>query len=494
MDKEKMMSDFFKGSEDVLNPPYAYAGGGATFSVGILDSCSKYNGKSNMFKDYLQEEYIDKIEKIIGSHIFCYELEWDLKPNGNGKGLHLSLPFILRTICYYLVGDISYCSNPELLNYDEHKEYLRKFLRQYTKTISMIEMGNVSRDYKNMEEKLKTFYIKSQKSRKFSSYFVFLDELYKMINTFLGKYDQLAEICKKTIDFKKLDECLDLEKFYFAMCYICLAANMMSDEEKGILRPHFSYVIQYMRNLEELGDNYDIVLKIRDNDRKSHKINLAMLKKDYLLLMSKHPEVRNFNGNFDIMDGCQNFNEISEKIKEAQKDKELQASWTFIKKGEGGYSLNSEKSSSFENTDSLEKKQFQDELELEKRISFFENSPYLYRLEGKNKFKGYVAYVYGNGYVVFEKFYKGNNSFELAEGATYVMDITNFLEMSKKTKTEIIEYIKSGNTDVRRKYHSKNWEKSMKQIIDGNGYDQDVKSTIENLVASGLINKKEGVK
>ncbi len=133
--------------------------------------------------------------------------------------------------------------------------------------------------------------------------------------------------------------------------------------------------------------------------------------------------------------------------------------------------------------------------ELRRRIDFFEATPYVYRVEGINNFAGYIGYIYPNGQVIFERFYKDLSSYELAlENATYIMRLDNFLEMSKLSKPEIIEYIKAGNTDVKRRYHTSKWEENITAIIVGNEYDVKTVDTIEELVNSGKIQRKEAVK
>ena len=124
-------------------------------------------------------------------------------------------------------------------------------------------------------------------------------------------------------------------------------------------------------------------------------------------------------------------------------------------------------------------------------MDFFESSPYLYRIEGINQFEGYLGYIYPNNLVIFERFYKDLIHFELANNhATYIMNLNNFIEMSKLSKLEIMQYIKDGNTDVVRKYHTSSWKNKITAVIEGKGYDIDTIQTIDELIQNHQLEKR----
>ena len=39
-------------------------------------------------------------------------------------------------------------------------------------------------------------------------------------------------------------------------------------------------------------------------------------------------------------------------------------------------------------------------------MNFLDHTDYVYKMTGKDQFEGYIGYIYSNGVVVFEKFYK----------------------------------------------------------------------------------------
>ena len=125
-------------------------------------------------------------------------------------------------------------------------------------------------------------------------------------------------------------------------------------------------------------------------------------------------------------------------------------------------------------------------------MNFLDHTNYLYKMTGKDNFEGYVGYIYENGTVIFEKFYKNKNTVEPAKSnATYVMTFNNFVQMSKLTKTDIMEYIKLGGTDVKRIYHTLTWCDRIMQIINGKTYDEKAMDKIDRLINEGQITKRK---
>jgi len=509
MENVKKMSDFFGGAEDVFNPPFSYEGNYG-FPVETLYGCSKLDGKRNLVKDYLKKEFIDKVENLLGSEytsvIPKYYLESDVQVNGKGRKLQLSLMAITYNICYALVQDAPNFEQVEN-DFTKYKDILVAFFKKYKVAISKVRSGKVSEEYKDMQVKLENLYISYEETMKHNlkssfrpvSFDNYLGKLYDYIVRFLVRYNKLVEICNKPIDLEKLNGCLDLERFYFVMCCILLQNSKASEEIEGKLHNSFNFVSQYMKNLEALSDDYNVVMNVVGADGKVVAVDIGGLKGEFYRLRNRHPEYKTFVIAADPSKDYRDINianGVVEEVEKAKLAKELQAAWDFIPHGKSERNNldTGDKKVLSENYSKEELEQYEKDKKLRERIDFFENSPYLYRLEGKNTFKGYIGYIYSNGYVVFEKFYKSDDSFDLAEGATYVMGVTNFLEMSKKTKPEIIEYIKSGKTDVMRKYHVASWSRNMMQVIAGKGYDKETMDVIENLVKMGSIEKKEGVK
>ncbi|MDE5587031.1 MAG: hypothetical protein K2I72_01515, partial [Bacilli bacterium] len=132
---------------------------------------------------------------------------------------------------------------------------------------------------------------------------------------------------------------------------------------------------------------------------------------------------------------------------------------------------------------------------LEEKCDFYPTTDYLWVLEENQAFGGYRGYVYPNGKVIFEKFYRStrNGLAPVRDESYIVMNLLDFLEMAPKSKTDLIDFIReqrqvfaefTGNIhglpegaevvgtvvknpkyrDIRRKYHVLGWQENARAV------------------------------
>lgn len=496
------MKDLFVGISEVLNPAVIYEGNYG-FPIETLYSCSKMEDKRNLVSEYFYIHYLKSLFSLLNGFdkvIDRIYLVSDLNKTKSERVLRISLELITQEICVALVGD-----GPDLKgDYSDFKEVVSNFFMNYKKAITCLEEGKDNEDLKKYIERINNLYIRNENYRKSVygkkyvplNFYEYLKNLRSKIVEFLIVYNRLVNLCDKEVNLNELEELLDLDKFYFSMAIVLVETSKIAEKVDGKLQHSFVFVEVYIKRLMELMNRYgykismDVVLP----DGRKVKASDEYLINEYNMLRNRHPEFKTVvidrDDSIDYHD-LDTTREIFDIIDAAVKSKELEVSWRLFKKGE---KLESSSILSDVGVRSPKKELSIEEKnsELRKRIDFFESSPFLYRVEGINNFEGYIGYIYPNGYVIFEKFYKNCKTFELAEiDATYVMTITNFIELSKLTKPQIIRYIKDGNTDVMRKYHTSSWEDRLSKIINGNGYDANTMSIIDSLVKSGELSKKE---
>ena len=125
---------------------------------------------------------------------------------------------------------------------------------------------------------------------------------------------------------------------------------------------------------------------------------------------------------------------------------------------------------------------------------FLDNSPYVCKLYGMDKFEGYIGYMYLNGSVVFNKYYQNLKTYQVASSqATYVMRFDNFMELSRLTKSEIIHMIqKDRHAKVKRIFHREDmdrWISEVKRAIVGDDYQKEVEAFIELMIQKEELQK-----
>ena len=274
-----------------------------------------------------------------------------------------------------------------------------------------------------------------------------------------------------------------------------LEINKFMEKDINGLHNSFIFVDLYMSKLIELKkeNNYNMSITMPLFNGTMTKVTTDSLIQEYIELKNRHPEfqtifIREEQGvNYRDLEVSKT---ILAQLEEEQNAKKLAVSWKLFKKGE--------QENKEGNTNTIvthikkeEKTIDQKNAELRERLNFFESSPYLYQIEGINHFEGYLGYIYPNNLVIFERFYQNLTTFELADNhATYIMNLNNFIEMSKLSRLEIIKYIKEGNRDVSRKYHTSSWKKKMTAVIEGKGYDIDTIQTIDELIQNHQLEKR----
>lgn len=158
------------------------------------------------------------------------------------------------------------------------------------------------------------------------------------------------------------------------------------------------------------------------------------------------------------------------KIRKEDFVKSFQVQWELIPKGVGEVKGLHEKTVVVDEQQSKLKQQKDKDL-LDEKLEFYPETDYIYVLEGIGTFEGYNGYVYPNGLVVLEKFYR-----QIKKGiapahyeSIVVMNIEDFFEMSQYSKLELIDMIRdNSNKSVRRLYHSVGWQDRVRSLIDTN--------------------------
>ncbi len=177
---------------------------------------------------------------------------------------------------------------------------------------------------------------------------------------------------------------------------------------------------------------------------------------------------------------------------------QIQLNWEFLPQkkllSEGGVSsLRSTRERKTHLVDSLQLKRDYDHLD--RKLSFWESTNPLCVLSGIHTFEGYQAYMYPNGLVAFEKFFENRKkgSYPAKDSAIYIMRFDEFLELSKYSKSELIQEIQVfNNPDLIRICHSGDWEMRVKQKIQGIGYGEIDLQCIEELtrdLSTKAVNK-----
>lgn len=521
MQIENIMGNF----EDIFNPKVTYDGYFVISSYDFIVS-SKYSKGLNLVREELYKQYLSYIypnhQNFIDS-VNISLLFYSSSKNGYGREFTpASDLFIKDYISSLFKTSLKEPENLEIIA-EDNKNFLREILKNikailnekmnlednsilfnaYLKSKNLVikNLKDQSNNSKSIREKLT---INSILSNEKNLKFYILSRLKEQATSILLHYDNIVKRMNKPLDMSKFNNLFDYDTLYLRLAKVFLNTSRDSLKEGHELPTVVLFLYKYYNALKVL-KNYHFVIDASDilyDDEKRKKYSTRDFIRDFerFILPIEDPEIRYYQimekeNDIDYYD-LNNVYKKLEYLKALEDARIIAAEWDFIPKGEnitpriqslGSRQHRTSKELSEEREKRLEK--------VLQRLQFLDNTPYIYKSIGKNKFDGYIAYMYSNGYIIFEKFYENQDTLNPSKNnATYVMNIDNFVEMSKLSKPEIIKYIKAGNTDVMRKNHTSSWEANMLSIINSSFYSKELIEKIDRLISLGKIENKELVK
>ncbi len=498
------MTDCISGIEEVFNPLVTYEGS-YVFNASLLSLTSKVDGKRNLVDEYLEKNLFSRIRQCFPNLDFIHAIRLFLVSDLDevkGRNLRPSIDLFVEDMCANLTGGPMNLPVDEPLTKDVAVEYFRNIRKQ----IGQLERGEFTPLNEELNSKLKEVYKLNEEFRmkrygfnyRPLSYVEFLTLNKESLTAFIVGLRSLFPLMEKNIDLKELEKCLDLDKFYLAIVRQLILTTKMCIENYGMVHNSFVFVETYMAALRFIMSQapYNLTVSVEDLDGSRFKYSVSDAMREYNEIKLSHPEFQIHEideyADRDLRD-LEVVKQTSQEVKDIIDSKQLAASWNFIENGSTGPRESSEEVVDLLKKKVTLKKPTREQLvqDVNDRMRLFESTNYVYKITGKNNFEGYVGYIYENGVVMFEKFYQIVGSYEPAHSnATYVMTFRNFVEMSKRTKVDIIEYIKQGGTDVRRLYHTTNWCDRVLQIVKGKTYDEKAMEKIDRLINSGELKKK----
>lgn len=283
-----------------------------------------------------------------------------------------------------------------------------------------------------------------------------LDKLKNSIDSLVSPALETKNNLYVTVDVDIAQEDKEKLEMYIAYVYQEQLKQMKPDYQQEYLYYLSEY---YFENEELINSNKKIFSKYFDKI-----IKIKEMHEDYKKILINNPKLLIFDykaSDFNNM----NLDEVNEFISEYFDT--IKANWDFFKnekldeeiinkiKEYYGISDNFDFSSDSNSkvVDAVNKF-------IEKKYFFDKTDPY-YRISGKNSFDGYIGYIYSNGAVILEKFFENSETGKLANNqAIYVMDISEFYNLTNLSKTTII-----ANKLCKRFIHKGNWQEKIQKEI-----------------------------
>lgn len=446
-------------------------------------------------------------------------------------------------VCRRLVGGLTpeenlnkYESLPDDISQEELNQFIRAIIREDKRmAVDVKRKGEASEYYENIMAIYNSYTKFSEYNAPFSTFLEdFINGQIKLLTasrTWLSFFDQ-------DLNIEEMISCFDYDKLCLLLAKRVLINAKMAEKEYNSISNLILFVTQYLEaiaKMRERNPEYNCEVSYYDGD-KSMSCDVDSVIAEYEELMVRHPEYiemrlpkkeieellrtygydEKFIAKFDLASPDAML--LKQLLEHREEQRALLASWRIIPQirtgsigtvphggnviypvPEGEASIDYDENIEEEPQSIQDPKQQSNEKVRIMLISrrFLESSNYQFRLEGINEFEGYQGYLYPNGIVIFEKYYENVKTKRVAkESATYVMNLSNFAQISRLAKSDIISKINSGAIKgVSRIFHRKDmkrWEAEVKQAISGSDYSAQVEAYIDSLTANKVVSRKGG--
>lgn len=293
------------------------------------------------------------------------------------------------------------------------------------------------------------------------NFLTFIDYNCKLFNKLFlreGHYDIMEYISSACLDIGTYDKLLDEDKLELLLA--CSHLSTAFGREK-YRTENFSYVTSYFDDVKDkIDDDISIVMSMNDGEeqRKEGIITRRDLYKYYKRFLNLHPEIEIIHANKNDFDG-KSLDDIEEYINKYKND--IEVSWEILPTSDLA-SMNYDRlgNGSLSDEDKQKLEESKERIFDEKSEFYQSHEPYRI-IKGKNSFNGYIGFIYPNGKVILDQYYEINSN-RIATSAIYVMEIDEFIELSRKSKTEIIE-----GKLCPRIIHKNGWESKVENFIEG---------------------------
>lgn len=306
-----------------------------------------------------------------------------------------------------------------------------------------------------------------------------LKELKNIVHEYGAEEDE-KNIFLSLVDTDKLE-------LYFAdrATYYVVYTDDETNEQNRIEALHFleKYFLVTEYIAEQSGKPY--VAKLAYNGKIITYQDLKEILKAYYML---NKEFFDKNATGITIDEILNTQllDARKKIRKAEVEKHLQANWDLVPYGKGDKKIPSTWTVAKKEIDTKDERLAKDYALLSEKEEFYSSTTPKYIIDGRNAYAGYGGFIYENGLIVLEKFKiekgKKRKIVPVHDEGFVIMKAHDFLEMSRYSKTELMELIRLGlNKSAQRKYHSKNWKENLSLLINAKDKDYDV-DIIEEVV------------
>ena len=495
--------DEMGGPNIIFNPIPSFRGIWSISYDNLLKNAKVENGK-NLFLEFMKKYYDEPLYAILQTTYFkTFPVKIISLANIDNHGRCL-----LFSDFYFYLGFFAF------LNYDidkvhktdeEHKAYLEEiydkvFISYNDLNLALSEALKIKCDRLNdvlINEFNSEYFEAAMRDYNFENtgmdFHSYIAKTYDVATKLQVGVLKLNDFLDTKLNYQELYNAFEPDKFYL-LCAVALYDNILKmEKDNKIIKNCNGYLEEYCKACNEIvktEKDYNPKVLYEMESGKKIRYTRRQLQKDYEAFMQRHPEAKPLylppltgedrDKYLDI--------DLVEKITKLTEN-DTKINWELLPRGEG----KKQEKREVEVLGEFKPKNIDSE-DVYKRIDFLENTGYVGKLKGLNTFTGYYGYVYPNGTVILEKFWEDEEWIKPAINyATYIMNIDNFITMSKISRINLVEYIRTlPEIGVKRLYHSNisNWKRNIYKEITGAYRLEDAIEFINSLKSGGITHEQ----
>ena len=480
---------YFENPDVIFDPVPSYVGIWLFGTNNLVKNSKKENGE-NLFQKYYQNNVTDKLKGYFKYWDYLrFPVGFMSAANDNMIGRRLSISKIdfFVGITQFLTSNVDKYGMSE----EEYNDYIQELTTNIQKDNETL--NNIYADaLKRKAERLKTLLDDEFNSPYFDvankdygdyklvrgdkvNFTKYIESTYELTISLEKGLRILGDFLDNNLDSKLMFDCFDPDQFYLLFAVIIYEYNLMVEKEGGSLDSTYNYLYNYFETIKKViqdDPKYNPTILYEWKDGKKEKLSRRNLEQKYNELLERHPEVKPVTlPDFEDSEKYKDIN-LMEKLRSIYEGG-TELNWEFLPSGQK-IKTSDDIETKNSNNESVNKEELKEKSieETNIRVKVLEKSGYIGRpIRGLNSFSGYYAFVYPNGKVILEKFWDDEDKLEPSiHNATYVMSIDNFIEMSKISKLDLIEYMKLFPEEgMKRFYHSsiETWQKNIFNEING---------------------------
>lgn len=177
-------------------------------------------------------------------------------------------------------------------NLNEMFEYLKNVLKEERKLLKTTDVNILKSKEKIILKYNETFALIKNMYGKNISFEEFIEIRVNTLNKMITGIKYIIPFFEKNINIEQLYEFIDYDKLCLILAYDFMKHNEAIESRDGHVNSCIIYLENYIRTINYLQDNFDVDYSLSINIGNGIKYSVEQLKKDYSMLLERHPEIQ----------------------------------------------------------------------------------------------------------------------------------------------------------------------------------------------------------